>query len=90
MTPQESAQNLVEKFYNVEDTEWTVDNGCGISWNEAKQCALIAVDEMLPICSTIKIVYSNTTIHPKLNYTELTHYTEDFYWKQVRNEIEKL
>jgi len=84
MTPKESAQHLVEKFYNVEDTEWTVDNGCGISWNEAKQCALIAVDNMLTICSTTKIVYL------EINGNKLTQFTEDFYWKQVRNEIEKL
>ena len=84
MTPKESAQHLVEKFYNVEDTEWTVDNGCGISWNEAKQCAMIAVDNMLTICSTTKIVYL------EMNGNTLTHLTEDFYWKEVKNEIQKL
>ena len=84
MTPKESAQHLVEKFYNVEDTEWTVDNGCGISWNEAKQCAMIAVDNMLTICSTTKIVYL------EMNGNTLTQFTEDFYWKEVKNEIQKL
>jgi hypothetical protein len=82
MTPNEKAEELVNKYLLSTPIPFHID--------DAKICALIAVDEMLPICSKTKIIYSNTTIHPKLNYTELTHYTEDFYWKQVRNEIEKL
>ena len=76
MNPQESAQHLIEKFYNVEDTEWTIDNGCGITWNEAKQCAIIAVDE----------IYKELTqlISPSI------HGFRHQYWKEVRNEIEKL
>jgi len=53
MTPKEKANELVDKFYqrfplkmNVittrGDLSWEYD-----SWNEAKQCALIAVDEIL-------------------------------------------
>lgn len=53
MTPKEKAKELVDKFYqrfplkmNVittrGDLSWEYD-----SWNEAKQCALIAVDEIL-------------------------------------------
>jgi hypothetical protein len=57
MTPKEKAKELVDKFYqrfplkmNVittrGDLSWEYD-----SWNEAKQCALIAVDEILNIKS---------------------------------------
>jgi hypothetical protein len=53
MTPKEKAKELVDKFYqrfplkmNVittrGDLSWEYD-----SWNEAKQCAIIAVDEIL-------------------------------------------
>jgi hypothetical protein len=53
MTPKEKANELVDKFYqrfpltmNVittrGDLSWEYD-----SWNEAKQCALIAVDEII-------------------------------------------
>jgi hypothetical protein len=53
MTPKEKANELVDKFYqrfplkmNVittrGDLSWEYDN-----WDEAKQCALIAVDEIL-------------------------------------------
>ena len=55
MTPKEKANELVDKFYqrfplkmNVitrkGDLSWEYD-----SWNEAKQCAIIAVDELIRI-----------------------------------------
>ncbi|NCA21096.1 MAG: hypothetical protein EBS86_08170, partial [Crocinitomicaceae bacterium] len=65
----------VEKFYNVEDTEWTVDNGCGISWNEAKQCALICVNELLTFREALFI-----------NEGSMAY----LYLKEVKEEIEKL
>jgi len=57
MTPKEKANELVDKFYqrfplkmNVittrGDLSWEYD-----SWNEAKECVLIAVDEILNIKS---------------------------------------
>ena len=53
MTPKEKAQELVDKFYQRfplkmdvittrGDLSWEYDN-----WEEAKQCALIAVDEII-------------------------------------------
>ena len=46
MTPKEKAQELVDKFrMNVLDYE-----GSGLNTFKAKQCALIAVDEMLSEC----------------------------------------
>ena len=71
----EKAKELVEKFYNVEDTEWTVDNGCGISWNEAKQCALICVNELLTFREALFI-----------NEGSMAY----LYLKEVKEEIEKL
>jgi hypothetical protein len=60
MTPKEKAKELVEKY-----AIW--------SWNEAKQCALIAVDEVLNF------------IH-----TDAFSYTNEEYWQQVKQEIDKL
>lgn len=57
MTPQEKAEELVGKFY------FQVD-----SLNKQKQCALIAVDEILNVLPQI----------------------ERIYWKDVKQEIEKL
>jgi hypothetical protein len=43
MTPKEKADELVERFrMNVLDYE-----GCSINTHKAKQCALIAVDELV-------------------------------------------
>ena len=55
MTPKEKAKELIEKFY------WDYDR--------AKQCALIAVDEL------IKATTPLTSTH---------------YWKEVKEEINKL
>ena len=57
MTPKEKAKELVDKYYNIlpldkyvitkdEDLSWEYND-----WKEAKQCALIAVDEILNHCS---------------------------------------
>ncbi len=65
MTPKEKAEELVYKFMDTH-----------ISWKQSKQCALIAVDEL------IKIHYLLTTTHdtsPSINY-----------WKEIKQEIQNL
>ena len=72
MTPKEKAQELVDKFRN-EILSFLNDR---IKDQNAKRCALVAVDEL------IKIHYLLTTTHdtsPSINY-----------WKEVKQEIEKL
>ena len=54
MTPKEKAEELVDKFYQTTPNEYFVNEPIGIkgrykSWEQAKQCALIAVDEILNI-----------------------------------------
>jgi hypothetical protein len=75
MTPEEKAINLVDKYRKyVSDG---IHNGFysgEITWNNQKKCALIAVDEMTKY---IPNVYHNDSVKEK-------------YWKQVKNEIEKL
>jgi len=42
MTPKEKAKELIRKYYT-----WGINKeGQSLSWLEAKQCALIAVDEI--------------------------------------------
>jgi|688.fasta_scaffold1143227_3 hypothetical protein len=67
MTPKDKAKELVEKY-----AIW--------SWNEAKQCALIAVDEILQIKSI--------TMYPILEDNYI--YGHEEYWQKVKQEIEKL
>lgn len=65
MTPKEKAQELVDKMYHYQ-------------WREkqrAKECSLIAVDEIL---KTIETIYEH-------DWKIL-----DSYWNEVKKEIEKL
>jgi hypothetical protein len=50
MTPKEKAKELVDKFIQYTDTsEWT-----NIEYVYAKQCALIAVDEILKVIEELR------------------------------------
>ena len=72
MTPKEKAQELVDKFR----TEILSFLGDRIKDENAKRCALVAVDEL------IKIHYLLTTTHdtsPSI-----------IYWKEVKKELENL
>lgn len=76
MTPQEKANELVQ--------EYVINMPLPFHIEDAKICALIAVDEIIQMSDINKIFYS---------FYEgncLTQYTEDFYWKKVKQEIEKL
>lgn len=71
MTPKEKALELVNSFYQpLGYLKCGVNNT--IMWEHAKQCALIAVNE--------------------IRNTKGTHanYTEYYYWKEVKREIENL
>lgn len=81
MTPKEKAEQLIETFrMNVLDYE-----GCGINDHKAKQCALIAVDE---------IIFSrkdDTQFDDTLSSTSSEYYTPHpmylTYWEEVKQEI---
>ena len=49
MTPKEKAKELVDKYYHL----FSVELENTIDYREAKQCALIAVDEILDNCENI-------------------------------------
>lgn len=66
MTPKEKAEELVDKF-NLE-----------VRWNNAKQCALIAVEEIIntgALCEELDYGCDERNLH---------------YWQEVKNEIDKL
>jgi len=69
MTPKEKAQELVDKY-----KEFTEDNFAE-SYCNAKQCALIAVNEMLDI----------DNVKPYILHKEIID-----YWQEVKEEINKL
>jgi hypothetical protein len=84
MTPKEKALQLCDAFYqflplehNVITTEGDLSweyNG----WDNAKQCALVAVDEIIEAKPTAEFIGSNRS------------YDNVPYWMEVKQEIEKL
>ena len=70
MTPKEKAKHLIDKY-----AELVPDDFGGMDDELAKQCALIAVDEIL------SEIYSNNFI---------TSDNRRIYWQQVKTEIELL
>lgn len=73
MTPKEKAMELVEKYFRHELLHWD------LSYIQAKQCALIAVDEIL-----------NYDIRAKCEVQFIIEQRIESYWQEVKQEIEKL
>jgi hypothetical protein len=67
MTPKEKAEELVNKYW---------DDITDLFFEEAKQCALIAVDEILKFTYSLKF---GNALSDELEY-----------WEEVKQEIEKL
>jgi hypothetical protein len=74
MTPKEKAKELLDKYYII-CQEFTEEIQCSI---QAKQCALIAVDELI-----ISTCVSSRVKSDFINYDRQ-------YWQEVKQEIEKL
>jgi hypothetical protein len=74
----EKAKELVNIF-RPHSKYWDCRNDEPLEENHAKQCALIAVDEILKSVSVNKVLY----------LTDMTYqiYT---YWSKVKDELEKL
>jgi hypothetical protein len=80
-SPEEKAKELVDKMYQY---QWRKDT---IEFRNAKQCALIAVEEILELKETqeeYQIQYENGEWSRDIGYK----YSK--YWEQVKQEIQKL
>jgi hypothetical protein len=82
-SPKEKAKELADKFYQTTPNEAWYNPPIGSitskeykAWEQAKECALIAVDEVL---------FSLNAITDK--YVELGMRT---FWQEVKQELEKL
>lgn len=73
MTPKEKAKELVENYYHL----FSVELENTINYREAKQCALIAVDELMK--------YAENSYYNK----DLIKGAK-LYFQEVKQEIEKL
>jgi hypothetical protein len=77
MTPKEKAIELTDKMFNTQNSPCT--------WQGAKICALIALDEIL---NNIMFFWYNPTKDMPKDFIYFT--TQKKYWEQVKEEIEKL
>jgi hypothetical protein len=76
MTPKEKAEELVERFSEYSHTEFIYYKGgyqLDTQIQNAKQCALIAVDEILKLVSDDLDLY----------------YKDCIYWEEVKTELTK-
>lgn len=82
MTPKEKANKLIDSFYQKLPLEKYISTSDGdlsweyISWDRSKECALIAVCEILNMDNTIS------------EFSEAEKFYD--YWDKVKQEIEKL
>ena len=78
MTPKEKAEELVESMFECDPSGWEY-----MHHSHAIHCALIAVDEILNNnCG------STTDFGVNAEDSEL--YMDEYYWMEVKQEIEKL
>jgi hypothetical protein len=76
MTPKQKAKELLDKMHNVEDPMGNYP----MCFDTAKQCALIAVDEMILV---LPFTDTNSTLNEYAIHLQK-------YLEQVKQEIEKL
>jgi hypothetical protein len=79
MTPKEKAKELVDKYMNINKLK--LSDYSVIYTPTAKQCALIAVDEII-------ILLPNINETPPIYRKSDGFYFQ--YWQEVKQEIEKL
>jgi len=77
MIAKEKAEELVKKMYSVHS-----NSASDITLHFAKECALIAVDEILELTK-------RNTYNP-FDWNEITGVRYDKFWTEVKQEIEKL
>lgn len=82
MTSTEKAKSLVDKFYYSlpNNGSFTGINSVVSRYQEAKQCALIAVDEIIDTLTDVMWINNE--------HTDFARKT--IYWQEVQQEIEKL
>lgn len=82
MTPREKAKEIFDKMYNVDDPMGNYP----MCFDTAKQCALIAVEEMLGEYQSMSDLESKIVINDEVRF--IVHQLQ--YWMLVKLEIEKL
>ena len=89
MEPKLKAEELVDKFYQTTPNEYFVNEPIGIkgrykSWEQAKQCAIIAVDEIIEATNMYQYGINNALEHIPAKIVKHP------YWQEVKQEIPNL
>jgi hypothetical protein len=72
MTPKEKAEELFKQYYSYLKANLMNDRE---AWEDAKECALIAVSLHLEELSKMKLIFSDRELHYK-------------FWQEVEQEIQ--
>ena len=83
MTPKEKAEELFNKFIIIDDLSDSTGNSLYFNAH-AKQCALIAVDEIIEATNMYQYGISNALEHIPSKIVKHP------YWQEVKQEIENL
>jgi hypothetical protein len=88
MTPKEKAVELADKFYQTTPHEIWINKPIGLkeeykAWQQSKQCALIAVDEIIESSPILPRLGNNGYFSADIEFS-------NNYWKEVKQEIEKI
>jgi|GEM_PF-708416 hypothetical protein len=88
MTHKEKAKQLVDKFYQTTPNEVWYNHPIGLkeeykAWEQSKQCALIAVDEILNSSPSLPVLGDGGTYGEDIELSTK-------YWQEVKIEINKL
>ncbi len=82
MNAKEKADELIDKMYYVGRYDDKEDYNPAMAWERAKQCALIAVDEILN---------NNCGSHTdEANATNSEIYCDEYFWNDVKSELQSL
>jgi len=89
LEPKEKAKELVDNFYQTTPNEAWINEPLGCtknykSWNQAKECLLIALDELIEFEKSIISQIENIAM---LNGHKFKR--ERLYYESVKKEIEK-
>jgi hypothetical protein len=80
MTPKEKADELIDKMYYSGRYDDKEDYIPAMAWDRAKQCALMAVEEILN---------NNCGSHTdEANATNSEIYCDEYFWNNVKSELQ--
>jgi hypothetical protein len=88
ITPQEKAIEIIKKFI-PHAQYWDCYNDELLKKNHAKQCALIAVEEIIEATKKYVAVIEKV-LYSKTGFDNIVHTQYDEYWLEVKIEIQKI